>query len=152
MVDSTQLMKQQCAIVWHNGNLFFVFLKRYTPVRFLLANDRYVFIRKLCNHKPRNFPEHHVKLAIHGPCLCALRVHGVHDRRMAYWLDRQIEYISHCKKCCQMNKFYTIPWVCYERSFSEFYLSIWNQLVFNQRPQLFVRSPQPYLLFFASRN
>ena len=31
-----------------------------------------------------------------------------------------------------------IPWICYERSFSEFYLSIWNQLVFNQRLQLFV--------------
>ena len=26
-----------------------------------------------------------------------------------------------------------IPWICYERSFSEFYLSIWNQLVFNHR-------------------
>ena len=25
---------------------------------------------------------------------------------------------------------FTIPWICYERSFSEFYLSIWNQLVF----------------------
>ena len=23
---------------------------------------------------------------------------------------------------------YPIPWICYERSFSEFYLSIWNQL------------------------
>ena len=42
-----------------------------------------------------------------------------------------------------------IPWICYERSFSEFYLSIWNQLVFNQRLQLFVQSPQPYLLIFA---
>ena len=38
-----------------------------------------------------------------------------------------------------------IPWICYERSFSEFYLSIWNQLVFNQRLQLFVQSPQAYL-------
>ena len=45
-----------------------------------------------------------------------------------------------------------IPWICYERSFSEFYLSIWNQLVFNQRLQSFVQSPQPYLLFFAWRN
>ena len=45
-----------------------------------------------------------------------------------------------------------IPWICYERSFSEFYLSIWNQLVFNQRLQLFVQSPQPYLLIFAWRN
>ena len=42
--------------------------------------------------------------------------------------------------------------VCYERSFSEFYLSIWNQLVFNQRLQLFVQSPQQYLLIFAWRN
>ena len=33
----------------------------------------------------------------------------------------------------------SIPWICYERSFSEFYLSIWNQLVFNQRLQLFVQ-------------
>ena len=45
-----------------------------------------------------------------------------------------------------------IPWICYERSFSEFYLSIWNQLVFNQRLQLFVQSPQPYLLIFAWRK
>ena len=45
-----------------------------------------------------------------------------------------------------------IPWICYERSFSEFYLSIWNQLDFNQRIQLFVQSPQPYLLIFAWRN
>ena len=36
-----------------------------------------------------------------------------------------------------------IPWICYERSFSEFYLFVWNQLVFNQRLQLFVQSPQP---------
>ena len=26
-----------------------------------------------------------------------------------------------------------IPWICYERSFSEFYLSIWNQLVFQSK-------------------
>ena len=45
-----------------------------------------------------------------------------------------------------------IPWICYERSFSEFYLSIWNQLVVNQRLKLFVQSPQPYLLIFAWRN
>ena len=30
-----------------------------------------------------------------------------------------------------------ITWICYERSFSEFYLSIWIQLVFIQRLQLF---------------
>ena len=45
-----------------------------------------------------------------------------------------------------------IPWICYERSFNEFYLSIWNQLVFNQRLQLFVQSPQPHLLIFAWTN
>ena len=45
-----------------------------------------------------------------------------------------------------------IPWICYERSFSGFYLSKWNRLVFNQRLQLFVQSPQPYLLIFAWRN
>ena len=45
-----------------------------------------------------------------------------------------------------------IPWICYERSFIESYLSIWNQLIFNQRLQLFVQSPQPYLLIFAWRN
>ena len=33
-----------------------------------------------------------------------------------------------------------IPWICYERSFSEFYHSTWTQLVFNQRLQLFVQS------------
>ena len=47
---------------------------------------------------------------------------------------------------------FIIPWICYERSFSEFYLFIWNQLVFNQRLQLFVQSPQPSLLIFAGRN
>ena len=47
---------------------------------------------------------------------------------------------------------FIIPCICYERNFSEFYLSIWNQLVFNQRLQLFVQSPQPYLLFFAWRK
>ena len=46
----------------------------------------------------------------------------------------------------------TIPWICYERSFSELYLFIWNQLVFNQRLQLFVQSRQPYLLIFAWIN
>ena len=45
-----------------------------------------------------------------------------------------------------------IPWICYKRCFSEFCLSIWNQLFFNQRLQLFVQSPQPYLLIFAWRN
>ena len=45
-----------------------------------------------------------------------------------------------------------MPWICYERSFSELYLFIWNQLVLNQRLQLFVQSPQPYLLIFAWRN
>ena len=45
-----------------------------------------------------------------------------------------------------------IPWICYERSFSEFYLSIRNQLIFNQRLQMLVQSPQPYLLIFAWRN
>ena len=38
-----------------------------------------------------------------------------------------------------------ILWICYERSFSKFYLSIWNQPVFNQRLQLFVQSLQPGL-------
>ena len=46
----------------------------------------------------------------------------------------------------------TIPWICYERSFSEFYLSIWIQLVFNQRLQLFVQSPQPYLLILPEET
>ena len=45
-----------------------------------------------------------------------------------------------------------IPWICYERSFSEFHLFIWNQLVFNQRLQSFVQPPEPYLLIFAWRN
>ena len=45
-----------------------------------------------------------------------------------------------------------IPWICYERSFSEFYISMWNQLVFNQSLKLFVQSPPPYLLIFAWRN
>ena len=50
------------------------------------------------------------------------------------------------------TNFSYIPWICYERGFGEFYLFIWNQLVFNQRLQLFVQSPQPYLLIFARRN
>ena len=45
-----------------------------------------------------------------------------------------------------------IPWICYKRSFSEFYLSIWNQLVFNQRLQLFVQSLQPYLLILPEET
>ena len=52
----------------------------------------------------------------------------------------------------EIHHFECIPRICYERSYSEFYLSIWNQLVFNQRLQLFVQSPQPYLLIFAWRN
>ena len=50
------------------------------------------------------------------------------------------------------SKFYFIPWICYEKRFSEFYLSVWNQVVFDQRLQLFVQSPQPYLLILAWRN
>ena len=45
-----------------------------------------------------------------------------------------------------------IPWICHERKFNEFYLFIWTQLVFNQRLQLFVQSPQPYLLIFAWKS
>ena len=47
---------------------------------------------------------------------------------------------------------FRIPWICYERNFSEFYLSIWNQLVFNQRLQLFVQLRQPYLFVYAWRK
>ena len=56
--------------------------------------------------------------------------------------------------CCMSftNSWGIIPWICYERSFPEFYLSMWNQLVFNQRLQLFVQSTQPYLLIFAWIN
>ena len=45
-----------------------------------------------------------------------------------------------------------IPWICYERSFSGFYLFIWNQLVFNQRLQLFVQSPQPSYWFLPEET
>ena len=45
-----------------------------------------------------------------------------------------------------------ISWICYERSFSEFYLSTWTQLVFNQRLQLFVQSRQPYSLIFCLKK
>ena len=48
-----------------------------------------------------------------------------------------------------MRKDIPIPWICYERSFNEFCLFIWNPLVLNQRLQLFVQSTQPYLLIFA---
>ena len=44
-----------------------------------------------------------------------------------------------------------IPWICYERSFSAFYLYM-KPIIFSQRLQLFVQSPQPYLLIFAWRN
>ena len=54
--------------------------------------------------------------------------------------------------CIVFSLFGPIPWVCYEISLSEFYLSTWNQLVFNQRFQLFAQSPQPYSLIFAWRN
>ena len=36
--------------------------------------------------------------------------------------------------------------------FQRIYLSIWNQLVFNQRLPLFVQSPQPYIMIFAWRK
>ena len=29
----------------------------------------------------------------------------------------------------------SLPWICYEKNLSGFYLSVWNQLVFNQRLQ-----------------
>ena len=41
---------------------------------------------------------------------------------------------------------YTVPWICYERSFNELYLSILNQLDFNQKLQLFVQSLQPFFM------
>ena len=63
------------------------------------------------------------------------------------WPWKTIGHLFHAT-----SSFVHIPWICYERSFSEFYLSIWNQLVFNQRLHLFVQSLQPYLLFFAWRN
>ena len=66
------------------------------------------------------------------------------------WLN--INKLSLNVKKTKFMIFHHIPWICYERNFSEFYLFIWNQLVFNQRLQLFVQSPQPYLLVFAWRN
>ena len=39
-----------------------------------------------------------------------------------------------------------IPRVCYERNVNEFYLSIWNHVTVNQRPQLYIKSPQPHIL------
>ena len=63
--------------------------------------------------------------------------------------------LAQYKRLCCSTRLYTcwsIPWICYERSFNEFYLSIWNQLVVNQRLQLFVQPPQPCLLIFAWRN
>ena len=45
-----------------------------------------------------------------------------------------------------------IPWICHEKNFSEFYLYIWNQLVFNQRLQLSVQALQPYLLVSTWRK
>ena len=49
-----------------------------------------------------------------------------------------------------VKRYISIQWICYERSFSEFYLSIWNQLVVNQRLQLFVQSPQ-YLIIIPCK-
>ena len=45
-----------------------------------------------------------------------------------------------------------IPRTCYERSLSELYLYIWDQLVLNQRLQLFVQSLQSYLLIFFPKK
>ena len=67
------------------------------------------------------------------------------------YIDR-FPWISFPQNILMLNTMDTIPWICYERSFIEFYLSIWNQLIFNQRLQLFVKSPQPYILIFAWRN
>ena len=69
----------------------------------------------------------------------------------ARWRRRSESTLAQIMACCLMAPS-RIQWICYERSFSEFYLSIWYQLVFNQRLQLFVQSPQPYLLIFAWRN
>ena len=49
---------------------------------------------------------------------------------------------------CNIN----IPWICYERSFSEFYLFIWNQLVFNQRLQLFFSHRSRIYLFLPEET
>ena len=49
-----------------------------------------------------------------------------------------------------MDKWHTMD-LLWER-FQWIYLSTWNQLVFNQRLQLFVESPQPYSLIFAWRK
>ena len=78
------------------------------------------------------------------------------------WRHRNVSYVSShgvIMKCCSPCLNFPcarmpaiIPWICYERNFSEFYLSIWNQLVFNQRLQLFVQSPQPYVLVFSMKK
>ena len=74
---------------------------------------------------------------------------------MAFSLDiafvrNKTIHISRAIVCSSED--YFIPWICYERNFSEFYLSIWNQLVFNERLQLFVQLRQPYLLVYAWRK
>ena len=65
---------------------------------------------------------------------------------MGWWTTDNCFFAVHFmyNNCCDLFT----PLVCYERSFSEFFLSIRNQLVFNQRLQLFVQSPQPFFNWF----
>ena len=94
----------------------------------------------------------HVKFTVHGatPSVC-IRESEYEQSHVGCETVKQNLFLpvsqifQRCKKQC-------IPWICYERSFNEFCLFIWNQLVFNKRLQLFVQSPQPYLLIFAWRN
>ena len=62
------------------------------------------------------------------------------------------KFVSNVENITIWRRHVAMPWVCYERSFNEFYLSIRSQLIFYQRLQLFVQSPHPYLLIFAWRN
>ena len=101
---------------------------------------------------------------VHNEHQALKRAVTCHPRRTSHHVHHDI-YIKKSVCCVNSNKLHSIfifiwnkilsshiPWICYERRFSEFYLSIWNQLVFIQRLQLFVQSPQPYLLIFAWRN
>ena len=65
---------------------------------------------------------------------------------------RRIGRLSPCSSSTKDGYKFAMPWIRYGRRFSEFYLSIWNQLVFNQRLQLFVHAPQLYLLIFGWIN
>ena len=67
----------------------------------------------------------------HGLCFYNTRLLNDNGKAIgvSYWWKR--EFTNHARLHRGRISTIYIPCICYERSFSEFYLSIWNQLIFN---------------------